>query len=93
MDRPGPGSRATPIEEEKVVVRSAECTGCLACVDACPSAGALRIGLPWLRRDLPWWTYPATVLTLFALGVGWGMANGHRTSSLSPAELRIALGR
>ncbi len=79
-----------PVMERKVV-RSPECTGCLACVSSCPAPGALRMGLPFLRREPPWWAYPATVLFLFALGVGWGMAAGHWTSALSPREVREAL--
>jgi hypothetical protein len=43
---------------------------------------------PRLRRPLPAWVFPVTVLCLFAAGVGGGMLTGHWQSSLTYDDYR-----
>jgi len=51
-------------------VRSAECTGCLECVTACPVMGALDLSLP-RRRRVPGWAVAVGVVVLFLGFVGY----------------------
>ncbi len=76
-----------PVDEKKVI-RSAECTGCLTCVSGCPAEGALGMAVPRLQRSLPAWVYPMFVILVFAVGVGWGMAAGHWETSLTMENYR-----
>ena len=90
----GTCSRKCPFDlpvDRKRVVRSVECTGCLTCVSNCPAEGALAMALPVTRRSLPAWVYPLFVLTVFSLGVGWGMASGHWQTSLTLQDYRILI--
>jgi len=50
-----------------IQIRSAECTGCLACVADCPAAGALFLAAP-RRRKVPAWAMAAGIAVLF-LGI------------------------
>ncbi len=88
--RCGACSRACPAQlpvDRKAAVRSAECTGCLTCSDTCPER-ALAMTLPFPRRPLPAWVFPVTVVALFAVGVGTGMATGHWQTSLTHDDYR-----
>lgn len=70
-----------PVHQRKVI-RSPECSGCLNCTAACPERDALRMSLPSAKRSLPGWSFPVTVILVFALSIGLGMATGHWHSSL-----------
>lgn len=80
----GACSRACPAQikvQQKRAVCTAECTGCLTCVDHCPEPSTLSIGF-W-RRPLPAWSFALVVLLLFGSGVLFGMLSGHWETSLS----------
>lgn len=62
-------------------VSSPECSGCLSCVDACPTA-AVQMKLSLWSASLPRWTFPVVVLVVYAGGVTLGMVTGHWDSSL-----------
>ncbi len=55
--------------DQLIMVRSAECTGCLECVAVCPAEGALELAslLP-RRRRVPAWAVAAGIAVIF-LGV------------------------
>lgn len=81
-------SRTCPAQisvHSKNRVFNAECTGCLSCQDACPE-GCLAMTTVRPRRPLPAWVFPLLLLTVYATGVGWGMATGHWDSSLHYAD-------
>lgn len=66
-------------------VESPECTGCLACVDACPKEGALGLRILG-RRPLSGWAF-ATMLVGLGLAVYiLAKATGHWNTSLSYAD-------
>ncbi len=80
----GACSRACPAQikvQDKVAICSAECTGCLTCVDQCPEPNTLAIGF-W-RRPLPAWSFALVVVALFTAGVLWGMLSGHWETNLT----------
>ncbi len=73
-----------PVDRQQSI-GSAECTGCLSCLNSCPQPGALQISaLP--RRAFPWWGFALLVVVLFASGVAAGMLTGHWESSLTTAD-------
>ena len=47
--------------------------------------------LPTLKRPLPLWVYPAFVLAIFSMGVGWGMASGNWQTSLTIADYKTLI--
>ncbi len=67
-------------------VRSAECTGCLACVSVCPAESALTMSLPQMlesrrrRRGLPAWAMATGIALLFLGLVGFAKVTGHWNS-------------
>ena len=67
-------------------VRSAECTGCMACVAVCPAEGALVMSLPQMleskkkRRGLPAWAMAAGIALLFLGLAGFAKVTGHWNS-------------
>ncbi|MCL5006163.1 MAG: 4Fe-4S binding protein [Acidobacteria bacterium] len=75
-------------------VRSAECTGCLACVAVCPVESALAMSLPRrleskrMRNGLPAWAMAAGIALLFLGLVGFAKATGHWQSHVSNAVYR-----
>lgn len=71
-----------PVHERRVI-NSPECNGCLNCTVACPQKDALRMSLPALKRSLPAWSFPVTVLLVFAISIGLGMATGNWHSRLN----------
>jgi ferredoxin len=73
--------------DRKLSIGSAECTGCLSCLNSCPRPGALQIA-PMPGRAFPWWGFAALVVLLFAIGVGAGMLSGHWESSLTGEDYR-----
>ncbi len=68
--------------DQKPVIHSPECTGCLTCVSSCQD-DALQMAPPLLQRRLPGWVFPLLVLGLYTVGVGAGMASGHWETILS----------
>jgi len=77
-------------------VRSAECTGCMACVAICPADGALRMSLPQTlesmleskrkRNGMPAWAMAAGIALLFLGLVGFAKATGHWNTHVSSAD-------
>jgi polyferredoxin len=67
---------------------SPECTGCLTCVVSCPERNVLAMRPAFWKQPLPIWLFPATVLFVFMVVIGAGMASGHWHSSLSSADYR-----
>jgi polyferredoxin len=69
-----------------VNVRSAECTGCLACVAVCPAEGALVMSLPQVleakrkRQGLPAWAMAVGIALLFIGLAGFARVTGHWNS-------------
>ncbi len=67
-------------------VRSAECTGCMACVAVCPAESALGMSLPAVLKSqkrgnaLPAWAMAAGIALLFIGLVGFAKITGHWNS-------------
>lgn len=78
---------ALPVDK-LVSVRSAECTGCLACISVCPAEGALAMSLPQMlhskrkRHGLPAWAMAAGIALLFFGLVGFAKLTGHWNSPI-----------
>ncbi len=72
-------------------VRSAECTGCMACVAVCPVEGALGMSLPKMleskkqRNGIPGWAMAAGIALLFLGLVGFAKVTGHWNTPVSNA--------
>jgi polyferredoxin len=79
-----------PVDRKKVI-RSVECTGCLTCVSNCSAEGVLYMTLPLLKHPLPPWVYPAFVMAVFTMGIGWGMVSGHWQTSLTIDDYRTLI--
>jgi polyferredoxin len=62
--------------DKLVQIRSAECTGCMACVAVCPAEGALALEIP-RRKRLPGWAVAAGVAALFVGVCGWAQWMGY----------------
>jgi polyferredoxin len=73
--------------EQKMRIRSAECTGCLTCVSNCPSKGALDISLPGKRPVHPL-VYAVLVITLLFGAIGIGKMTGKWDSAVTVEEYR-----
>lgn len=81
-------SRACPSllpVDRLVQVRSAECSGCLDCVAACPVSGALAFEAPG-RRRVGARTVAAVALAIFLAAVTLARATGHWNGGV-PIEL------
>jgi len=65
---------ALPVDR-LVTFRSAECTGCLECVAACPAEGALVMAAG--RRKVPAWVMAAGIAVLFLGICGYAQWSGH----------------
>ena len=65
--------------EEKEVVNSPECFGCLTCVSHCPSAGALDITVKTgrTRKVFNPYIYPLALVLIFYLVIVAGILSGH----------------
>ena len=76
----GKCSRACPSVlpvDRLVAIRSAECTGCLECVAACPAAGALFLSTPVSGRRVPAWVVAAGIAALFLGICTYARSTGH----------------
>jgi polyferredoxin len=74
--------------DKLITIKSAECTGCLACVAVCPAEDALQMSWPvWKRsqksRRLPAWAMAAGIAALFLAIIGYAKAAGHWNGDVS----------
>jgi polyferredoxin len=75
-----------------VIVRSAECTGCLACVSVCPAENALALCLAQAhvlgtrRRRMPAWALAMGIALVFFGVVGYAKMTDHWKSHVTNAE-------
>lgn len=63
-----------------VTIRSAECTGCLECVAACPAEGALQLSFAGALEKsprTPAWAMALGIAVLFLGVVGYAKTSGH----------------
>jgi len=72
--------------EDKIKIKSPECTGCLTCVSVCPSKGALDISN--LKNPI---LHIALVLVLFFGIIGIGRLTGHWKSNVSYEEYKALI--
>ncbi len=74
--------------ENKEVVKSEECFGCMTCVSRCPSEGALDLSLKLGKkgRTVKPWLFPVILIILFYLVIGIGMATDHWKSRIPYEE-------
>ncbi len=88
----GKCSRSCPSSlpvDRLVTIRSAECTGCLECVAACPAAGALFLSALSKWR-VPPWAVAAGIAILFLGSTGVAHWAGHWQTDL-PARVYFEL--
>ncbi|MBN2644600.1 MAG: 4Fe-4S binding protein [Desulfuromonadaceae bacterium] len=82
-------SRACPFHiqvHRQEAVCSTQCTGCLSCVESCPT-GCLSMKPPLPQSvAVPRWLFPLCLLLVYVVGVGLGMATGHWHSDLTAAD-------
>ncbi|MBI2838451.1 MAG: 4Fe-4S binding protein [Acidobacteria bacterium] len=74
-----------------VVVRSAECTGCLDCITVCPVTPALQVRTSSLGQTHSIPAFAAAVVLVFLLGVGLARITGHWQNSVTAEEYRYRL--
>ena len=67
--------------DQLVQIRSAECTGCMACVAVCPAEGALALTLPQ-RRRVPGWAVAAATVLIFVSVYGYAQYMGYWNTHL-----------
>lgn len=70
---------ALPVDR-LVSIRSAECTGCLECVAACPAAGALFLSAR--RKRVPAWPVALGIALLFLGICVYARSSGHWNTNL-----------
>jgi polyferredoxin len=63
-----------------VTVKSAECTACLICIDACPVEGALDLTVA--RRRVPAWVFTAAIAAIFIGVCGFAQWEGYWHTNL-----------
>lgn len=68
--------------EDKLRVRSPECTGCLTCVSRCPARGALDMALPGRRAVKPL-IFAALLSAVFFGLIGMARLTGHWHSTVA----------
>jgi polyferredoxin len=78
--------------DKLVTVRSAECTGCLACVSVCPVEDALSLALSQAhtlrakKRRIPAWALAMGIALVFFGMVGYAKLTDHWKSNVTNAE-------
>ncbi len=74
--------------ENKTVVKSEECYGCMTCVSRCRADGALDLSLKIGKtsRIVKPWLIPVILIVLFYLVIGVGMATDHWKSKIPYEE-------
>lgn len=70
-----------------MTVKSAECTGCLECVAACPAKDALRLSAG-RSRAIPGWAVAAAIGVIFFGLVGYARISGHWDTPVADAVYR-----
>jgi polyferredoxin len=70
-------------------VKSAECSGCLICIESCPAEGALEMRFG-KRRKLPAWAMAAAIAALFFGLVGLAQWTGHWRTEV-PSQIYFEL--
>ncbi len=83
-----------------IQVRSAECTGCMACISSCSAEGALQFSLPpkktgtlaerWARRTVGPLAVAGSLAVIFFAVVIYAKATGHWQTNL-PREMYMEL--
>jgi ferredoxin len=68
-------------------VKSAECTGCLACVTICPAEGALCLSIG-RSRAIPTWALASAIAVIFVGIVGYAQITGRWHSNVPDAAYR-----
>jgi polyferredoxin len=74
-------------------IRSAECTGCLACVAVCPAKNTLMLSAAMglrRRRAIPGWTMAAGIAILFLVIVGYAKITDQWNTHL-PTQVYLEL--
>jgi len=71
---------------EATRVWSDECTGCLACVEACPVKDTLAMRSGARSRPVPGWVFGVLVAGVFVAVTGLAVVTGHWQNGLSRAE-------
>ena len=67
--------------DQLITIKSAECTGCLECVAACPVDKALIVSAG-ARRAVPAWVVAAAIGLVFFGVFGYALATGHWYTNL-----------
>ncbi len=80
---------ALPVDQ-LVSIRSAECTGCLACVASCPAEGALFLSTPRRPVRMPLWAVAAGITILFFGICGYARWTGHWQTNI-PSQVYFRL--
>jgi polyferredoxin len=82
---------ALPVDK-LVIIKSAECTGCLECVAVCPAEGALQLSMPQMiiaraprAGRMPAWAFAAGIAVLFFGIVGFAKTEGYWKSDIPQA--------
>ncbi len=73
--------------ENKDILRSPECNGCLICVSVCPEKGALDISLP-KRKPVHPLVFIALIITIFFGVTQYAKLSGYWESSVTYEEYR-----
>ncbi len=74
--------------ENKAVVKSEECFGCMTCVSRCRADGALDLSFKIGKKSriVKPWLFPVVLIALFYLVIGIGMATDHWKSKIPHEE-------
>ncbi len=74
--------------ENKDVVKSEECFGCLTCVSRCPEQDALNLTFEFRKKSrvVKPWVFPVLLIVFFYFVIGIGMAAGKWKSKLPYEE-------
>jgi polyferredoxin len=78
--------------DKLLTIRSAECTGCLACVSVCPAENALALSLPHAhvfrtrKRRMPAWALAVGIALVFFGIIGYAKMTDHWKSNVTNAE-------
>ncbi len=75
--------------DKLLAVNSAECTGCLICIESCPAEGALELRFG-KRRRLPAWAMAAVIAVLFFGLVGFAKWKGYWDTNI-PSQVYFDL--
>jgi polyferredoxin len=68
--------------DQRLAVRSIECTSCLECVTACPIENALCMTTS-IKKPMPAWVMPAGIALIFLAIVSYAKLSGHWDTAVS----------